>query len=233
MVVSNEFKEVVQEKDILKVRIMLKDSLLIDRSFTTFEELVNYAQKLGLDVWVDSSDDSIEKVKRPWTVDLMNDELTLLISDFTKERVDYIKQIIKEIYPEEKKVVNHGKISSKLIVKDNNVFLEKIQNEIVILSRIELVSKNENGEKILLKENLKEVEKIVKEIEKDISKMGYSEKKERFKFQKSEHYSNVYKEIQAQISELSSIKINNKNLGKIRRIAREIKEKILEIERKK
>ena len=43
MVVSNEFKEVVQEKDILKVRIMLKDSLLIDRSFTTFEELVNYA----------------------------------------------------------------------------------------------------------------------------------------------------------------------------------------------
>ncbi|HJG16485.1 hypothetical protein IBB3154_0761 [Ligilactobacillus salivarius] len=233
MVVSNEFKEVVQEKDILKVRIMLKDSLLIDRSFTTFEELVNYAQKLGLDVWVDSSDDSIEKVKRPWTVDLMNDELTLLISDFTKERVDYIKQIIKEIYPEEKKVVNHGKISSKVIVKDNNVFLEKIQNEIVILSRIELVSKNENGEKILLKENLKEVEKIVKEIEKDISKMGYSEKKERFKFQKSEHYSNVYKEIQAQISELSSIKINNKNLGKIRRIAREIKEKILEIERKK
>ena len=168
MVVSNEFKEVVQEKDILKVRIMLKDSLLIDRSFTTFEELVNYAQKLGLDVWVDSSDDSIEKVKRPWTVDLMNDELTLLISDFTKERVDYIKQIIKEIYPEEKKVVNHGKISSKVIVKDNNVFLEKIQNEIVILSRIELVSKNENGEKILLKENLKEVEKIVKEIEKDI-----------------------------------------------------------------
>lgn len=233
MVVSNEFKEVVQEKDILKVRIMLKDSLLIDRSFTTFEELVNYAQKLGLDVWVDSSDDSIEKVKRPWTVDLMNDELTLLISDFTKERVDYIKQIIKEIYPEEKKVVNHGKISSKVIVKDNNVFLEKIQNEIVILSRIELVSKNENGEKILLKENLKEVEKIVKEIEKDISKMGYSEKKERFKFQKSEHYSNVYKEIQAQISELSSIKINNKNLGKIRRIAREIKEKIIEIERKK
>ena len=233
MVVSNEFKEVVQEKDILKVRIMLKDSLLIDRSFTTFEELVNYAQKLGLDVWVDSSDDSIEKVKRPWTVDLMNDELTLLISDFTKERVDYIKQIIKEIYPEEKKVVNHGKISSKVIVKDNNVFLEKIQNEIVILSRIELVSKNENGEKILLKENLKEVEKIVKEIEEDISKMGYSEKKERFKFQKSEHYSNVYKEIQAQISELSSIKINNKNLGKIRRIAREIKEKILEIERKK
>ncbi len=109
MVVSNEFKEVVQEKDILKVRIMLKDSLLIDRSFTTFEELVNYAQKLGLDVWVDSSDDSIEKVKRPWTVDLMNDELTLLISDFTKERVDYIKQIIREIYPEEKKVENREK----------------------------------------------------------------------------------------------------------------------------
>ena len=63
--------------------------------------------------------------------------------------------------------------------------------------------------------------------------MGYSEKKERFKFQKSEHYSNVYKEIQDQISELSSIKINNKNLWKNRRIAREIKEKILEIERKK
>lgn len=233
MVVSKEFKEVVQEKDILKVRIMLKDSLLIDRSFMTFEELVNYAQKSGLDVWIDSSDDPVEKVKKQWTIDLMNDELTLLISDFTEERVDYIKQIIREIYPEEKKVENRGKRFSRVVVDDNNVSFGKIQNKIVILSRIGLVRRNENGEKILLRENLKEVNKIVKEIEEEFSKMGYSEKEAIFKFRKPKYYSNAYEEIQDQISKLSRLKINNKNLGKIKQITREIKEKISEIESKK
>ncbi len=76
-----------------------------------------------------------------------------------------------------------------------------------------------------MRENLKEVNKIVKEIEEEFSKMGYSEKEAIFKFRKPKYYSNAYEKIQDQISKLSRLKINNKNLGKIKQITREIKKK--------
>lgn len=97
MAVSSEFAKTVQEKNVLRTRIMLKDSLLVDKSFSRFSELLNYALAHDVEVWM-TQDDSFEQAEKPWTLDLMNYELTALVNDFTKEHVDYVKQIIREIY---------------------------------------------------------------------------------------------------------------------------------------
>ena len=48
MAITNEFKEVVQSGKVLRIRIMLKDSLLIDPTSKLFDEMLQYAcRKVG------------------------------------------------------------------------------------------------------------------------------------------------------------------------------------------
>lgn len=97
MDVSSEFAQAVRDENKLRVRIMLKDSLLIDKSFRLFDEMQAYAMAQGVSPWVDA-DIPLEESEKPWTEDTMNYELTALVNDFTKEHVNYIKQIITDLY---------------------------------------------------------------------------------------------------------------------------------------
>lgn len=99
MAISSEFQNAVKEKNILRIRIMLKDSLLIDRSFSMFKKLLEYTEKHGVKVLMDARD-SLERADKPWTVELMNSELTSLVGDFTEEHIQYVKDIIINIYGE-------------------------------------------------------------------------------------------------------------------------------------
>jgi len=101
MEVSSEFQNAVKEKNILRIRIMLKDSLLIDRSFSMFKKLLEHTEKYGVKVLMEA-EDSLERADKPWTVDLMNSELVGLVNDFTKEHIQYVMEIIREILPVEK-----------------------------------------------------------------------------------------------------------------------------------
>lgn len=97
MAISSEFAKTVQEKNVLRTRIMLKDSLLVDKSFSKYKELLTYAEAQGVEVWM-TQEDPIEPAKKPWTLDLMNYELTALVNDFTKAHVQYVQKIITEVY---------------------------------------------------------------------------------------------------------------------------------------
>ena len=107
MAISSEFAKTVQERNVLRTRIMLKDSLLVDKSFSKYKELLTYAEAQGVDVWM-TQEDPIEPAKTPWTLDLMNYELTALVNDFTKAHVQYVQKIITEIYKEERAQGNRG-----------------------------------------------------------------------------------------------------------------------------
>lgn len=97
MTISREFAQAVQDKNLLRVRIMLKDSLLVDKTFSLFDEMQQYASSRGLNPWANSYY-PLEKAAKPWTEDTMNYELTALVNDFTKEHVDYVKAIISHVY---------------------------------------------------------------------------------------------------------------------------------------
>lgn len=97
MALTPEFKSVISKRNLLRIRIMLKDSLLVDRSFAQFREMCQYAEMQGVDFWMSSRE--IERApKEEWNRELMNLELTKLVNDFTKERVDYCKSLIKKVY---------------------------------------------------------------------------------------------------------------------------------------
>lgn len=97
MDISNEFTRAVGARNVLRVKIMLKDSLLVDKTFRLFDEMEAYASKHGVNPWSDTHI-QIEQAAKPWTEDIMNYELTALINNFTKEHVQYVKDIISDLY---------------------------------------------------------------------------------------------------------------------------------------
>lgn len=98
MALTPEFKNAVNSKNLLRVRIMLKDSLLVDKSFTLFEEMRTYAENRGLHIWMEKTEEIEIAGKAEWNRDLMNLELTRLVNDFTEERLAYCQRIIAKIY---------------------------------------------------------------------------------------------------------------------------------------
>lgn len=92
------FKEELRKNNILKIRLMMKNSLLYDPSFKTFNEMEKLAEEYKVNIWQDSSCEDFIKQKQSWTMDDVNYELTAIVSDFTKERIAYLKKLITEVY---------------------------------------------------------------------------------------------------------------------------------------
>ena len=97
MAVAQEFVDAVKTRNVLLVRVMLKDSLLLDKSFRQFNEMCYYAENQGLNFWADEKEE-LKIAPKPWNINLMNLELTKLVNDFTKRHTYYVIGIIKEVY---------------------------------------------------------------------------------------------------------------------------------------
>lgn len=98
MAVTSEFQRAVRERNILRVRIMLKDSLLIDKTFKQFTEMQRCAEDNGAYFWMEVQNGLEKLPKEDWTMDVMNLELTKLVNDFSKERLFYCQEIVQYVY---------------------------------------------------------------------------------------------------------------------------------------
>lgn len=97
MAVSREFIQAINEKNVLRIRLMLKNSLLLDTSFCSFWEMVRVAESNGIEVWMGDSGHPPERKPKPWTMDDMNYEITAVVNDFTEEHMRYLMDIIGEV----------------------------------------------------------------------------------------------------------------------------------------
>ena len=71
---------------------------MLDKSFRQFDEMSAYVEGQGLSPWQAATEKPERKPPSEWTVDLMNRELTELVTDFTKERAAYCRDIIQKVY---------------------------------------------------------------------------------------------------------------------------------------
>lgn len=98
MALTPEFISAVSSRNLLRVRIMLKDSLLVDKKFYKFNAMIKYAEERSLNFWMENTEKLEIAPKDKWNVDLMNLELTRLVNDFTKERLNYCQRLIEKVY---------------------------------------------------------------------------------------------------------------------------------------
>ena len=99
LALSNEFKEAVDQEKTTRVKIMLKDSLLLDKSCKEFDEMLDYANS-RIGALVEEHDGEQFKSREDWNEDYLNDEMVAVVNNFSKERLDLLKSIIKKLYPD-------------------------------------------------------------------------------------------------------------------------------------
>lgn len=159
MALTPEFRTAVENNNLLRVRIMLKDSLLVDKSFAQFKEMRQYAECSGVNFWMEKTEELEMKPEELWNITLMNLELTKLVNDFTKEHLDYCRKIIKKVYGSDSPAnqahsegratsikagsndANRGRIPASQ--NSNDKYYKEILNGVANMNRI--LSKNKTG----------------------------------------------------------------------------------------
>ena len=103
MPVTSDFKNAVHDKNVRRVRIMMKDSLIRDPSFTEFNEMSREAEKyLGTKTLYDKHDgESFSSNKSDWNKTYMNNQMVDLMYNFSRERLNHLKAVCSFIYADE------------------------------------------------------------------------------------------------------------------------------------
>lgn len=96
--IGDKFIEAVNDNKIIRVRIMIKDSLLVDRSFRQANKMIKVAEKKMPDLWDEYDDRELDYDKSHWNDDLMNREMVRVVNNFSHERIDFLKAIVKYLY---------------------------------------------------------------------------------------------------------------------------------------
>lgn len=95
--ISQEFSTAISDNNLLRARVLLKDSLLADPTFKQFDEMLSYAKERIPGIILPFDGKSLEKDCSKWNKELMNLELVKLVSNFSSERIEYIKQVISKV----------------------------------------------------------------------------------------------------------------------------------------
>ena len=93
MSLTEAFYEAVKNGNLLRVRIMMKDSLLIDPSFRQFEEMEKAASSMK-DLYQNHDGRKFETDKNLWNDEYMNTLMVQVISNFSRERIKHLKDVV-------------------------------------------------------------------------------------------------------------------------------------------
>lgn len=103
--VSQEFKAAISDKNLLRTRIMLKDSFVIDPTFVQLDEMLSYARVYLPGLFVPFDGKYLENDEAKWNDNIMNEELVQLVTNFSETRINHLKKVVsKTLEPEAAKI---------------------------------------------------------------------------------------------------------------------------------
>lgn len=114
MALTKEFVEAVSQGNLLRVRIMLKDSLLVDTSFNQFNEMLSYAEPRLSGIWVIDDEDDDVFSQSP---EELNTILAGLVNNFSKRRVTHLKGMINKLYSSQPKPNQQYRREAVVVIK--------------------------------------------------------------------------------------------------------------------
>lgn len=103
MAIPKEFTDALRDNNVTALRILMKNSLLLDRSFATIRKMQAEARNIP-NLYQPFNNKDLNRDKSQWNEDLLNRQLAKLMMNFCPERIEYLKEIITAIYPKEEAV---------------------------------------------------------------------------------------------------------------------------------
>lgn len=97
MALSKDFISAVEEGNALRVKLMLKNSLLIDSTCQEFEHMFSYANE-RIPNLIDKHDGEIFKGSTEWDEEYYNAQTVKIVNNFSKERIDLMKNMVQKLY---------------------------------------------------------------------------------------------------------------------------------------
>lgn len=98
MALTNAFREAVNAGNVRRIRIMMKDSLLVDPTFKEFKEMENASASVeGLYDIHDGRE--FELNKKSWDDNYMDKQMVQLVGNFSHERIQHVKEVVRYLRP--------------------------------------------------------------------------------------------------------------------------------------
>lgn len=98
MALTNTFYESVKEGNVRHVRIMMKDSLLVDLTFTDFNNMEKASDSMvGLYDKHDGREFILDTAQ--WNDDYMSKLMVQVVNNFSHERIDHLKEVVRYLRP--------------------------------------------------------------------------------------------------------------------------------------
>lgn len=104
MAVSAEFKDAVNSGNLIRVRVMLKNSMQSDLTLRDFEEKVKYAESNLPDLYDVHDGEMLNDDITTWSFDALDTQTARVVNNFSRERVDYIKKLVRHLYAKQVQV---------------------------------------------------------------------------------------------------------------------------------
>lgn len=108
--VSPEFKAAIADKNLLRTRIMLKDSFVLDPTFAQLSDMLTYAKANLPDLMVTYDGDYLEEDSSKWTSETMNEELVQLVTNFSDIRIIHLKKVVSKVLAKEAEVIKRKRL---------------------------------------------------------------------------------------------------------------------------
>ena len=97
MALTSEFKDAVQNQNKVRVRIMLKDSLLIDPSGDDFQQMLDYA-KVQMPSLMDEHNGEVFKTAEQWDETYLNEQMVAVVNNFSEDRIELLQNMVFKLY---------------------------------------------------------------------------------------------------------------------------------------
>lgn len=98
MALTNEFIDAVANNKKTRIRIMLKDIMLVDPSMKSFNEMLSYAESNMENLYDEHDGEKLNNNSDAWTEDYMNQQMVSVVTNFSRERVNALKKIVEFLY---------------------------------------------------------------------------------------------------------------------------------------
>ena len=98
MALTQAFYDAVLSNDILSVRIMMKDSMLLDPSFQDFDKMAESAKSMSGLFDVHDGEKFIDD-RSKWNADYMNMLMVRVVRNFSHERINHLKEVVRYLRP--------------------------------------------------------------------------------------------------------------------------------------
>lgn len=97
---TKEFTDAVEQKNRLRVRIMLKDAFLLDKTGDTFDKMEQYAAERVPELYEAHDEETLLNQPEQWTANYFNEQMTKLVGNFSRERVALLKKMAAALFGE-------------------------------------------------------------------------------------------------------------------------------------